>query len=255
MGPVFNGELDQAAFLQAIDVLATNERVAMTELECRHFQADAMRAAGYTPVDSRTFLVRLTPADDESMWKRLSSTCRNRIRKAQKAGLWVEDTQEVTMTDEFYDQFTAVMNRKGLVPPYPRLYPRLLFQWLKKVDRLFALRVKSADGRLLATGLFPHDNRTVYFWGGGSWQSGRELCPNEFLHWRLMQLAAERGLQWYDTCGPGQFKKKFGGTLVSRQRWHKCHWKSARWARWAYEQYFLQRMRWGGRLASLEKEE
>ena len=53
-----------------------------------------------------------------------------------------------------------------------------------------------------------------------------------------MRLAAARGLQRYDMCGPGRFKKKFGGTLRPLARWHKSHWRSARWARYTYAMYF-----------------
>lgn len=246
MGPVVNGCLDTSAFLRALDELAARERLAMLELENRNFDGSALESAGYETAPGWTYAVALTPEDPDLMWRALDSTCRNSIRKAFKAGLTVEDTGDLSASDEFYGQYLDLMKRKGLVPPYPRSYPQLLVFHLKRADSLFALRVRDAERQLLATGLFPHDDRTVYFWGGASWEDGRDLCPNEFLHWSAMRLAAERGLRQYDMCGYGRFKKKFGGELVTLKRWHKCYWRTARWARRGYEVYFQKRIRLQG---------
>jgi hypothetical protein len=246
MGPLATGEVDQSRLLATIDHLARNESLAMTELESRFLDDRQLDAAQYEAELGWTYLVPLAPGNLEPAWKGLDSTCRNRVRKAEKAGLTVEDIDDPTVADDFYDQYTELMLRKGLVPPYPREYPRLLVSHLKKADLLFALRVRDASGRVLATGLYPHDEQTVYFWGGASWQDGRDLCPNEFLHWSAMRLATERGLTVYNMCGYGRFKKKFGGRLVTLRRWHKLYWRSARWARGAYELYFQKRLRLRG---------
>jgi hypothetical protein len=238
MGPIVGRDFDQADFLRALDELARRQGIAMTELEGPALAADELQASGYEPVRGWTYLVQLTPDNPDLMWRAMDSTARNRVRKAIKAGLTVEDTDDSSVADEFYDQYAALGKQKGFAPPYPLDYPRLLVRHLKKADLLFALRVRDVTGRVLATGLFPHDEHAAYFWGGASWHDGRDLCPNEFLHWSLMRLAAARGLQRYDMCGPGRFKKKFGGTLRPLARWHKSHWRSARWARYAYAMYF-----------------
>lgn len=56
----------------------------------------------------------------------------------------------------------------------------------------------------------------------------------------------DRGLRVYNMCGYGRFKKKFGGDLVTLKRWHKCYWRTARWARRGYELYFQKRIRLQG---------
>ncbi len=242
MGPLVTADIEQARLLATIDALARDENLAMTELESRLLDDYKLDAAQYEAELGWTYLVALSSGNPDPMWKALDSTCRNRVRKAEKARLTIEDADDPAVADEFYDQYTELMLRKRLVPPYPRQYPRLLFSHLKKADLLFALRVRDASGRVLATGLYPHDDRTIYFWGGASWQDGRDLCPNEFLHWSAMRLAAERGLAFYNMCGYGRFKKKFGGRLVTLRRWHKLYWRSARWARRGYELYFQKRL-------------
>ena len=65
---------------------------------------------------------------------------------------------------------------------------------------------------MVASGLFPHDKRCVYFWGAGSSNRDLHLCPNELLHWTVMKLAISRGIPLYNMCGgTSRFKDKFGG--------------------------------------------
>lgn len=246
MGPVIDADVDQAGLLRAWDELALAERFAMVEVEHALLADSGFRAHAYEAVPGATYVVALSTGDPDRMWRALDSTCRNRIRKARREGLTVEDTPDPAVADEFYDQYFALMQRKGLVPPYPRETARLLVRHLRDAELLFALRVRDAAGRVIATGLFPHDDRSVYFWGGASWHDSRDLCPNDLLHWELMRLAASRGLRRYNMCGDGPFKKKFGGAFVTVKRWRKCYWRSARWAQRGYEAYLQRRIAFAG---------
>jgi CelD/BcsL family acetyltransferase involved in cellulose biosynthesis len=238
MGPVVDEPIDQLVLLGALDEVARQERLAIIEMESPLLQPAALSACSYEEEHRRTLLVSLSPLDPDAAFERIPSKKRNQIRKAIKSGLTVEDTDDPAVADEYYDRFQDLMRRKGLVPPYPREHPRALFRHLKPAGLLFSLRVRDASGRVLAIGLFTHDERTVYFWGGASGQDGRELNPNDYLQWSVIRLACERGLQVYNMSGPGHFKAAFGGELVDVHRWHKCHWRSARWARRGYEAYF-----------------
>jgi hypothetical protein len=243
LGPVTHEPVDGAALLAALDEAAREGRWDMTELEYQGQSEGALRAAGYEAEEGRTYVVPLVPFDEEACWERIHSKKRNQIRKAIKCGLTVEDTDDPAVADEFYVRFEDLMRRKGRVPPYPPEYPRLLFRHLKPAGLLLSLRVRDAEGNVLATGLFPHDDETVYFWGGSSWQEGRDLNPNDFLQWSAIRLACQRGLKTYNMCGPGRFKRGFGGDLRELSRWHKCYSRSARWARRGYAMYFQARIR------------
>lgn len=238
MGPVADADIDGEALLSALDQVAREEGVDVTELEYPGQSGQALQAAGYEAEEGRTYVVPLTPFDEKACWERIHSKKRNQIRKAIKCGLTVEDTDDPAVADEFYERFEDLMRRKGRVPPYTPDHPRLLFRHLKPAGLLFSLRVRDASGSILATGLFPHDDEEVYFWGGSSWQDGRDLNPNDFLQWSAIRLACERGLKVYNMCGPGRFKRGFGGDLVEIRRWHKCYSRRARWARRGYEMYF-----------------
>ena len=247
MGPLLEPGVDQTALMRALGDLARREGLAMIELEHPDLSVPALAAAGYEPVTDYTYLVTLTP-DTDAMWRSLHSTCRNRIRHAERAGLTVEDTDDPAVVEQYFDQYVALMRRKGVASPFPRAYARKLFTVLRKADSIFALRVRDRDGNVLAVGLFPHDDCAMYFWGGSSVPDGHPLCPNDFLHWQAMTLGARRGLKIYNMSGYGRFKRKFGGELMTVRRWHRSYWPLARWARKGYQHWFQTSVRVRGQL-------
>jgi CelD/BcsL family acetyltransferase involved in cellulose biosynthesis len=247
MGPVADSDLDPPAFLQALDDLAPRERLAMIEIESPLLTDDCMSRFGYEPVSQPTYIVALTPGQPQKMWERIDrKSSRYEINKAKRCRLVVEEASDDGFADEFYDQFVEVLARKHLFPPYDRNSPRLLLRFLRDRDLLFALRVREPGGKVIATGIFPHDGETVYFWGGASRIADWSYSPNDLLQWTLMETAAARGLRTYNMCGFGNFKRKFGGELREPKRWHKCYWRTARWVRYAYQVYSQERIRLRG---------
>ena len=240
LGPVINRDVDQRAFFRALDELARRERWAMLELENPILSEACFEAHGFSSYPQPTFLVELTPEDPQIMWGRIQQ--RSEVRKARRNGLIVEDTNDPAIADEYYDQYIEILRPKHTFPSYDRTCPRLLFEHLRPYGRLLALQVREPGGLIVATGLFPYDDRTLYFWGGAGRLSGRKHAPNDLLHWTAMEMGAARGLRLYNMCGNGFFKSKFGGTYDAPKRWQKYYWASARWARRGYEGYFKKRM-------------
>ena len=242
MGPVVNSEFNQDAFLRALDHMAQEEGIAMLMMENQLLSPESMSEFSYEPRIQPTYVIQLSQADPEKLWSNIDIKCRQKVRKARKTGLVVEEAHDPGIADEFYDQFVEVLGRKGLSPPYGRKCPGVLYRFLKASDQLFALRVRDASGEVVATGLFPHDHKAVYFWGGASRVSAWKYSPNDLLQWTLMETAAGRGLQFY-YIGYGPFKAKFGGALQQPIRWQKCYQRTADWARRGYEFYFRTRIR------------
>jgi SAM-dependent methyltransferase len=243
LGPVFSTEAHHPAFVAALDSVAHAERLATIEVESTVLSEGALEAAGFEPTGAWTYLVALDASDGVSAWERLTGPCRNRIRRALKAGLSVEDTDDPAFVERYYEQYASVMRRKGIRPHYPVEYPRSLFNHLKKANCVLALQVKTPAGRVVASGLFPYDDKTLYFWGAASLHDSLDDCPNELLHWTAMQLATQKGLTTYNMSGHGRFKRKFGGTLTLVKRWHKHYWRSAGWARRGYRLWLDFQMR------------
>jgi hypothetical protein len=257
LGPIVNSDFDGSAFLRALDELAAKEGIATLEIENPVLTVEQMTAQGYEVKVDSTYIIELTPYDEAPVWQRIDKKDRSTVRKARRAGLTVVESSDAAMTDEYYDQFLEVMTRKGLFPPYDRDRPRLMFKHLYPQNMLLALQVLSPEGQPIATGLFPHDERTIYYWGGASRMAGRQYSPNDLMHWSVMEWAIGHGLSAYNMCGPGKFKQKFGGELVQTRRWQKYYSQMARWGRAAYARYhgIRIRMRGGwGRLTHLNGE-
>ena len=255
LGPVVNADFNPEAFLHALDELAAAEGIATLEIENPILSPALMSSHGYEVKLDSTYIVELTPYDEEPAWRRIDKKDRSTVRKAQRAGLTVVECSDAAMTDEYYDQFTEVMTRKGLFPTYDRRRPRLLFQHLYPKDMLLAVEVLGPEGRPIASGLFPHDGKTIYYWGGASRMAGRQHSPNDLMHWYVMEWAIRRGMTAYNMCGPGRFKQKFGGVLVPTHRWQKYYSPVARWGRAVYAKYHGVRSRMRGRWSRLTQED
>lgn len=219
MGPLVRTNSDQRDILAAIVAMCRRSRVAHLEL-CNDWLApDSMRDLGFEAHGSWTHAIELA-VDQEGAWQALHSTCRNRVRKAERAGLTVEFSSDPAVADIYYDQFTEVYGKQGMATPYDRSRPRSLVASLLPARRLLAAVVKQQDGTAVASGLFPYDEKCIYYWGGASWLSAHALCPNELLHWSVIKFAIANGIPRYDMCGGGsQFKRKFGGGDVPHIRY------------------------------------
>jgi hypothetical protein len=246
MGPVFSEGFDEDAFFRAIDALALAEGFAMVEIEQPALSKDAFQRRGFEPVCCPNLVVRLEPGHPERMWERLDSKVRTKVRKAKRLGLTAELTTDPGIAEIYYEQFLGRLVEKTYVPPYGPETPRLLCEYLMPHDLILALRVRDPKGRTIATALYPHDGQTLYGWGRSSRSDAWEFCPNEYVQWMMIELAASRGLKYYNMCSYGEFFGKFGGDLGEVTRWHKFYSQTARFARTGYEIFHRQQIRLRG---------
>ncbi|MCX8072423.1 MAG: GNAT family N-acetyltransferase [Candidatus Binatia bacterium] len=105
-----------------------------------------------------------------------------------------------------------------------------------KLAKVFVAR---HQGKLLAGGIFPFDQHTIYYLDGASAVEVQALRPNNLLHWEVIQWAAEHGIRIYDMVGAGiagvaRFKRTFGPKEVP----YTYSWRAlAPWARAARHTY------------------
>jgi hypothetical protein len=213
MGPVMRSGVDRVAVVQAILRACRRHGVAHLELSAAWLDDDVATSTGLLVDRGLTHVVPL-PATEAEAWAGMKSTARNRVKKAERAGLLVDLTSDPAVVDHFFEQLGEVFGKQGMATPYSIERPRSLFRRLMRAGRLLAAWVKH-DEEVIAAGLFPHDDRHIYFWGAASWLKAQHLCPNELLHWRVIQRAVELGIPAYNMCGgESQFKDKFGGRDV-----------------------------------------
>lgn len=254
MGPVANSDMPVEPFLVALDTLCRSLRVAQAELGSPLLRPEDMRAHGYEVNEWNTLQVALSP-DVNAMFAALNGKARNRIRKAQKLGLLVEDVSAAAFPAEHFEAVCEVFARQGLAPPFPRSDYDALFKHLKPADLVFTIQVRHPDTReVLASGLFPHDARRAYSLSTATSMRGRECYASDLLHWSLISLAGTRGLQYYrmgDNYRPptsgGRFKDKFSGEAEPVHRYVRHYSALARHARNAYVAWQRLRQRLAGR--------
>jgi CelD/BcsL family acetyltransferase involved in cellulose biosynthesis len=203
----------------AIDAL---KRLAFGQLRCSHlefmdrtFSTSEITSCGMECTPLNGFEVDLS-VDEDAIFERFKPSCRQAIRKAVRSGLTVEEVSDPAFAAEYYDQLVDVFDKQGLVPTYGVDRVQELIRHIQTTGNLLLLRVRDAEGRSIATGVFLMISpTTMYFWGGASWRSQQALRPNDLLMWQAMRIGKDRGMRTFDLGGSGDYKKKFGGTPIS----------------------------------------
>jgi hypothetical protein len=161
----------------------------------------------------RGFQIDLT-RDEDVLLSNMTSACRRCIRKAEKEKIVVEEAHDLDFAEEYYAQLEDVFAKQSLVPTYDVERVRQLIKTLHPTGNLLLLRARDKGGRCIATGIFPHLNRTMYFWGGASWRQDQLFRPNEAIQWHAIRIAKSKGLHVYDMGGGGDYKRKYGGSEI-----------------------------------------
>ena len=157
-----------------------------------------------------TSLLKLD-ADPEKVWKGFRSEIRNRVRKAEKSGLEVEQGGAEFLPD-FYRVYRTHMRELG-TPAHPLRFLQEVLQAFPEATRLFLVKL---DGETVG-GMFVllHRNVAINMWASCLTAYGK-LSPNNLLYWHAIKFAAERGFEWFDfgrsvrDSGPFVFKKRWG---------------------------------------------
>jgi hypothetical protein len=189
---------------------------AFRDLRCLHLEisdrcfhpGDGERER-LVPSAYETYKSDLTRSEDD-LFKGMDSACRRCIRKAEKTGVVVEEAHDPAFADEYYEQLKDVFAKQGKVPTYSVERVRLLLKHMLPTGRLLAVRARNAEGRCIATGLYPGMRDTAFFWGNASWRSEQHLRPNEYLHWYALRYWKARGVKLFDWGGGGTYKEKYG---------------------------------------------
>jgi len=232
IGPLLEDGVKGDDFVPALDELAREENLSVIEIEYPAMPHAVYEARGFTCHQTWTDQLSLS-TDLDAMMRRMTRGRRKGILKAQMSGLEVVECPDAAF--RIYDQLSRTLLSKRAMCPFPVTFPQAIVRNLEPLGLLFKLGVRNTAGNVVAAGLFPFDNGTVYLWDCSSELGGREFHPNDLLHWGLMCRAAERGMSGYDMSGYGRFNKGFGAQLVAVHRWNKCYSTAARSARKVYE--------------------
>jgi len=164
--------------------------------------------------DKVSLYLPLAP-DPQEVWKNLRHKTRNRVRKAERAGLTVKAGGR-ELLDEFYRVWTIRMRELG-TPCYPRKLFSSILETFPGAAQIF---LATLDGVTTAV-LFAY---TFKGWVQCSWGAAlREydgLGPNYILNWGAIEYYCKKGMKWFDfgrsTIGSGQhiFKQRWGAEPI-----------------------------------------
>ncbi len=198
------------------EALAALEQFAWDELKCLHmevsdpgFTVEDGESLAFTCSSYASYHTDLTKSEDD-LFNAMDSACRRCIRKAEKSGVTIEEAHDVKFADEYYEQLKDVFAKQELVPTYDVERVRALIENLEPAGHVLLVRARDAEGKCIATGIFPGFNKIAEFWGNASFRSSQNLRPNELIHWYAMRFWKRRGAEVYDWGGEGAYKEKYG---------------------------------------------
>jgi hypothetical protein len=174
---------------------------------------------------------------EEDAWNGMEVRCRNTIRKAEKAGIVVEEIPPAGSVDLFHALHAGSYARSG-ASAVPLAFFRDLFArpWV----RLFVARSGGAAVSAVVTGRFRDRSR---YWFAGSTDEARRTGANTLALWAAIRAEAAAGVRLFDIgeIRPGsplpkvqalnRFKRQFGGETAVVPRGHRVR-RPVRWALW-----------------------
>lgn len=206
------------------EALGAVEKMAWSTLHCLHmevsdpyFTVEDGQQLGFACEFYTSYRTDLTQTESQ-LFNNMDSACRRCIRKAEKSGVIIEEAHDDGFADEYYEQLKDVFAKQGLIPTYKVDRVRALIKNLEPTGRLLLVRARDAEGKCIATGIFPGFNKVAEFWGNASFRSSQILRPNEAIQWYVMRHWKQRGAEVYDWGGEGAYKEKYG-CKVHRVPW------------------------------------
>jgi serine/alanine adding enzyme len=176
---------------------------------------------GEFSVDTRKVSLTMALRDSvDKQWDSLSSERRNRVRKAQKAGLSAE-IGGASLLPEFYRVWSRNMRDLGS-PAHSR-------RWFEEVLSVFAdtasIILIRSQHRAVGAALMIHYKGILAVPWVSSLREAFEKHPNDLLYWESIRSAQERGCGHFDfgrsTAGSGNYTYKVRwGATASPIFWH-----------------------------------
>ena len=196
--------------------LAALEKFAWDDLKCLHLEVSDPHftfedgdGLGFTAEHYGSYRSDLTKSEDE-LFNGMESACRRCIRKAEKSGVQIEEAHDLAFADEYYEQLKDVFAKQGLVPTYSVERVRSLVRNMEPSGNVLLIRARDAEGRCIASGIYPGFNQIAEFWGNASFRAYQNLRPNEACHWYALRYWKKRGAVIFDWGGEGTYKEKYG---------------------------------------------
>lgn len=205
-----------------------SSRTLFAEIRPLHHHGEnreVLESSGYVYKDYLNYIVDTTP-DVDTLWSKLSKSCRKKINRSINRGVTVEVDNSHDGIDVTYDLVSESYRRSKVPLADKNLFHAALEQFPEGVVQN---RIARFEDRPVAGGIGLVNGDRFFAWYGGSVRVS-SLAPFDFLTWDEIRWSSEQGLKYYDfggagppdeEYGPRDFKAKFGGDLVSYGRYRR----------------------------------
>ena len=146
---------------------------------------------GYAPTNHFTHLLK-TSEDVDTLWHAYNKRVRGAVRKAEKSGVEVTDTESEAALSTFYDMYLLTVKRLGGTPKPRALMQTLLHQKIGK------LAIATYRGTIIAGLLYLCFNRTVTLWCEASVPAFLKYRPNNAIFHHIIRQACREKYEWVD---------------------------------------------------------
>ncbi len=183
-----------------------------------------LQDCGYQYKDYLNYVVD-TSDSVENLFRRVSKSTRNKIRRTEKRGVAIELDNSHTGIDQMYRMVYESYARSEVPLANETLFHTALDELPKNVQ----VRLAVHEGDVIAGGISLVYGDRFFAWYGGSLRQN-SLSPFDLLTWDEIKWSSENGSYYYDfggagwpdeEYGPREFKKKFGGDLVDYGRYRR----------------------------------
>ncbi|MCE2413298.1 GNAT family N-acetyltransferase [Candidatus Poribacteria bacterium] len=153
--------------------------------------AELFAEMGYERTDYFTHLLN-TNAGVESLWHAYNKRVRGAVRKAEKSGVTVTDTDSEVALSTFYDMYLMTVKRLGGTPK-PRAFMETLLE--RKIAKL---AIATYNGTIIAGLLYLLFNKTVTLWCEASVPAFLKYRPNNAIFHHIITQACREQCEWVD---------------------------------------------------------
>ena len=184
-------------------------------------------ACGYLREDWLNIAVDLEGSEEQILGN-MSKHRRKGIGVGEREGLGIMEVSTTAQLDSLY-ALLANAHRILRIPFQKRpLFEAVLREMVSERAGLMLLATRGNE--LLAGRVILLYRGVAYDWYAGSTHHGKELHADEWLTWKAMLLAKQRGALEFDfggagkpseDYGPREFKRRFGGVLTNVGRYTK----------------------------------
>ncbi len=146
---------------------------------------------GYECTHHFTHLLE-TSEDVDTLWHAYNKRVRGAVRKAEKSGVAVTDTNSEAALSTFYDMYLMTVRRLGGTPK-----PRSLMQTLLQ-QKVAKLAIATYRGTIIAGLLYLCFNKTVTLWCEASVPEFLKYRPNNAIFHYIITQACQEKYEWVD---------------------------------------------------------